>query len=74
MKIREEIVKASPDDPLYQFAKEILAMIVAPHRYDTDPVHGPTLEEQQRLAQDMYRKVKSKPNKMYSMFLKHKRV
>ena len=50
MKIREEIVKASPDDPLYQFAKELLAMIVAPHRYDTDPVHGPTLEEQQQLA------------------------
>jgi hypothetical protein len=50
MKIREEIAKASPDDPVYQFAKELLAMIVAPHRYDTDPVHGPALEEQQRLA------------------------
>ena len=50
MKIREEIAKASPDDPLYQFAKELLAMIVAPHRFDTDPVHGPMLEEQQRLA------------------------
>ena len=50
MKIREEIAKASPDDPLYQFAKELLAMIVAPHRFDTDPVHGPALEEQQRLA------------------------
>ena len=50
MKIREEIAKASPDDPLYQFAKELLAMIVAPHRYDNDPVHGPALEEQQRLA------------------------
>ena len=50
MKIREEIAKASPDDPLYQFAKELLAMIVAPHRYDSDPVHGPALEEQQRLA------------------------
>jgi len=50
MKIREEIAKASPDDPLYQFAKELLAMIVAPHRYDNDPVHGPYLEEQQLLA------------------------
>ena len=50
MRIREEIAKASPDDPLYQFAKELLAMMVAPHRYDTDPVHGPSLEEQQRLA------------------------
>ena len=50
MKIREEIVKAAPDDPLYQFAKELLAMIVAPHRFDTDPIHGPILEEQQRLA------------------------
>ena len=50
MKIREEIVKASPDDPLYQFAKELLAMMVAPHRYDNDPVHGPYLEEQQLLA------------------------
>ena len=50
MKIREEIAKALPDDPLYQFAKELLAMIVAPHRHDSDPVHGPALEEQQRLA------------------------
>ena len=50
MKIREEIAKASPDDALYQFAKELLAMIVAPHRYDNDSVHGPALEEQQRLA------------------------
>jgi len=50
MRIREEIAKASPDDPLYQFAKELLAMMVAPHRYDNDPVHGPSLEEQQRLA------------------------
>ena len=50
MKIREEIVKAAPDDPLYQFAKELLAMIVAPHRFDTDPIHGPILEEQQLLA------------------------
>ena len=50
MKIREEIAKASPDDPLYQFAKELLAMMVAPHRYDNDPVHGPYLEEQQLLA------------------------
>ena len=50
MKIREEIAKASPDDPLYQFAKELLAMMVAPHRYDNDLVHGPYLEEQQLLA------------------------
>ena len=50
MKIREEIAKASPDDPLYQFAKELLAMIVAPHRYDSDLVHGQALEEQQQLA------------------------
>ena len=50
MKIREDIAKASLDDPIYQFAKELLAMIVAPHRYDSDPVHGPALEEQQRLA------------------------
>ena len=50
MKIREEIAKASTDDPLYQFAKELLAMMVAPHRYDNDLVHGPYLEEQQLLA------------------------
>ena len=43
-------------------------MIVAPHRYDTDPVHGPTLEEQQRLEEDMYHRVKSKLNKMYDVF------
>lgn len=49
-RIRDEIAKASPDDSFYQFAKELLAMAVAPHRFDNDPVHGKMLEEQQRLA------------------------
>ena len=49
-RIREEIAKAPPDDAFYQFAKELLAMAVAPHRYDNDPIHGPVLEEQQRRA------------------------
>ncbi len=49
-RIREEIAKSQPDDSFYQFAKELIAMAVAPHRYDNDPIHGPFLEEQQRLA------------------------
>ena len=49
-RIRDEIAKAPPDDAFYQFAKELLAMAVAPHRYDNDPIHGPVLEEQQRRA------------------------
>ena len=48
--VRDEIAKASPNDAFYQFAKELLAMSVAPHRYDNDPIHGPWLEEQQRKA------------------------
>ena len=44
------MAKAPPEDAFYQFAKELLAMSVAPHRHDTDPIHGPCLEEQQRRA------------------------
>ena len=44
------MAKAPPEDAFYQFAKELLAMSVAPHRHDTDPIHGPWLEEQQRRA------------------------
>lgn len=49
-RIRDEMAKAPPEDAFYQFAKELLAMSVAPHRHDTDPIHGPCLEEQQRRA------------------------
>jgi hypothetical protein len=35
---------------LVQFAKEILMMAAAPHQYDHDEVHGPTLVRQQQLA------------------------
>ena len=49
-RIREEIAKAPAEDAFYQFAKELLAMSVAPHRHDNDPVHGPWLVEQQRRA------------------------
>ena len=49
-RIRDEIAKAPPEDAFYQFAKELLAMAVAPHRHDNDPIHGKVLEEQQRLA------------------------
>ena len=44
------MAKAPAEDAFYQFAKELLAMAVAPHRYDNDPVHGKVLEEQQKLA------------------------
>ncbi|MBF14314.1 MAG: hypothetical protein CMA97_02225 [Euryarchaeota archaeon] len=59
-RIREEIAKAPPDDPFYQFAKELIAMAVAPHRYDNDPIHGPWLEEQQRRAGQYIPKGKEK--------------
>lgn len=48
--VRETIASAPPDDPLYQLAKEVMAMAAAPHRYDHDEVHGEVLLEQQRLA------------------------
>jgi len=49
-RIRDEMAKSPPEDPLFQFAKELLAMSVAPHRHDNDPIHGAVLEEQQRRA------------------------
>ena len=48
--VRETLAAAPPDDPLYQLAKEIMAMAADPHRYDHDEVHGDSLIEQQRLA------------------------
>lgn len=48
--VRDRIAKAPADDSLYQFAKEILMMAAAPHRYDHDEVHGPALIHQQKLA------------------------
>ncbi len=48
--VRETIAAAAPDDPLFQLAKEIMAMAAAPHRHDHDEVHGASLMEQQRLA------------------------
>ena len=48
--VREVLASAPPDDPLYQLAKEIMAMAAEPHRYDHDEVHGNALIEQQRLA------------------------
>jgi hypothetical protein len=48
--VRETLASAPPDDPLYQLAKEVMAMAAAPHRYDHDEVHGEVLIEQQRLA------------------------
>ena len=56
--IRDRIAKAPPDDAFYQFAKELLAMTAAPHRFDNDPIHGKALEEQQILAS----KLVSKPS------------
>ena len=48
--IRDQIAAISHDDPFTQFAKEMLMMAAAPHRYDHDEVHGEVLVEQQRLA------------------------
>lgn len=49
-RVRDEIAKAPAEDSLYQFAKEILMMAAAPHRYDHDETHGPALLHQQHLA------------------------
>ena len=48
--IRDHKASVSYDDPLTQFAKEMLMMAAAPHRHDHDEIHGSTLLEQQRLA------------------------
>ena len=54
--MRDRIAKAPPDDAFYQFAKELLTMAAAPHRFDNDPIHGRTLEEQQILASKLVTK------------------
>ena len=54
--MRDKIAKAPPDDAFYQFAKELLAMTAAPHRFDNDPIHGRTLEQQQILASELITK------------------
>ena len=48
--VRETIAAAPPDEPLYQLARELMAMASEPHRYDHDEVHGSSLMEQQRLS------------------------
>ena len=52
-KVRDLIAKAPQSDELFQFARDLLAMAASPNRYDHDEVHGPTLREQQRLANSM---------------------
>jgi len=48
--VREVLASAPPDDPLFQLAKEIMAMAASPQRYSHDETHGESLVEQQRLA------------------------
>ena len=57
-KVRDLIAKAPQSDELFQLARDLLAMAANPNRYDHDEVHGPTLREQQRLANSM---VEAKP-------------
>ena len=52
-KVRDLIAKAPQSDELFQFARDLLAMAANPNRYDHDEVHGPSLREQQRLANSM---------------------
>ena len=54
--MRDKVAKAPPDEAFYQFAKELLAMTAAPHRFDNDSIHGPALEEQQILASNLVSK------------------
>ena len=51
--MREHLAAGPPDDPLFQLAKEIMAMAADPHHYDHDEVHGPVLRELQRKAGSM---------------------
>ena len=57
-KVRDLIAKAPMSDELFQLARDLLAMAASPNRYDHDEEHGPTLIEQQRLANSM---AESKP-------------
>ena len=57
-KVRDLIAKAPQSDELFQLARDLLAMAANPNRYDHDEVHGPTLREQQKLANSM---VEAKP-------------
>jgi len=52
-KVRDLIAKAPQSDELFQLARELLTMAANPNRYDHDDVHGPTLIQQQRLANSM---------------------
>jgi len=51
--VREHLAAGPPDDPLFQLAKEMMAMAADPHHYDHDEVHGPVLRELQRRAGSM---------------------
>lgn len=51
--IRETLAKASPDDGLAQFAKEVLMMAASPHKFDHLEGHGPVLHQQQKIAASM---------------------
>lgn len=52
-KVRDQIAKAPQSDELFQLARELLTMAANPNRYDHDDVHGPTLIQQQRLANSL---------------------
>ena len=52
-KVRDSIAKAPQSDELFQLARDLLAMAANPNRYDHDEVHGPTLIDQQRLANSL---------------------
>jgi ribosomal protein L40E len=56
--VREQIAKAPQSNELFQLARDLLAMAASPNRYDHDEVHGPSLREQQRLANAL---VEAKP-------------
>ena len=48
--VRERLAASEPGDIVFQLAKDLLEYSSNPHRHDHDPVHGPVLVEQQRLA------------------------
>ena len=56
--VREQIAKAPQSNELFQLARDLLAMAASPNRYDHDEIHGPSLREQQRLANSL---VEAKP-------------
>ena len=73
-RVRDEIAKAPPEDAFYQFAKELLAMAVAPHRHDNDPVLVKYWKNSKGLLESTFRKVLNKPKGMFWKYFNIRKI